>query len=276
MKISEMFSKLEGRPAFMPYVCCGDPSEEFTLKLVETLVANGADAIEFGIPFSDPIADGKTIQAASSRALAGGMTPKKALEAIARMRKSGIKVPITAMTYYNIIFANGGPEFLKSLKDAGADGLIVPDVPLEESGPLREQCAQAGLDHVMLVTPNCTDARLKEISEKSGGFLYAVSVLGITGARDSIAPEALEFVKRAKSISRLPLAVGFGISTPAHAAQFAKAGADAVIVGSGLANLYARHLSQSGKLDEEGALRDVAQFAKAMSGVRSLFNPSPP
>ncbi|VVB98399.1 Tryptophan synthase alpha chain [uncultured archaeon] len=267
MRISEMFSKPGARPAFMPYVCCGDPSVVFTVRLVETLVANGADAIEFGIPFSDPIADGKTIQGASSRALANEMTPQKAIDAISLLRKKGIRVPITAMTYYNIVFANGTGNFLKKLRDAGADGLIVPDVPLEESGPLREKCAEAGIDLICMITPNCTDERIKRISEKSQGFLYAVSVLGITGARGEVAPEAVEFVKRAKRIASIPIAVGFGISQPAHAAEFAKAGADAIIVGSGLVEVYAKHM-KDGKFDEEKALGEVAEFAKAMVSSR--------
>lgn len=266
MKISEMFSKLkteDRQPAFMPYVCCGDPSEDFTVRLVETLVANGADAIELGIPFSDPIADGKTIQAASSRALANGMTPKKAIETIARLRRKGIGVPIIAMTYYNIVFANGTENFLKALKDAGADGLIVPDVPLEESGELREKCSEAGIDLVYLITPNCSDDRIGKIAEKSRGFLYAVSVLGITGARDEVAPDAIEFVKRAKRIASLPVAVGFGVSKPMHAKAFAEAGADGIIIGSALVNVYSKYMGQ-GESGEMKALEEVAEFARGM------------
>ncbi len=256
-----------GKPAFMPYVCCGDPSPEFTIKLVEALVANGADAVEFGIPFSDPIADGKTIQDASSRALANGMTPKKAMEVIMQLRKKGISAPIIAMTYYNIIFANGVVNFLRQLKEAGADAIIVPDIPLEESKGLRKECVKIGIDLVYLISPNCTNERIEKIAEKSRGFIYAVSVLGITGAREKVAEEALELVKRAKKITALPLAVGFGISKPEHVKTFADAGVDGIIVGSEIVNIYARYI-KNGRIstqNEKKALEETGAFSKAMS-----------
>ena len=261
-RIARMF-KSAHRAAFMPYVCCGDPSASFTVKLVKTLVENGADAIELGIPFSDPIADGKTIQAASQRALAGGMTPKKALATIAAMRRDGIRVPIVAMTYYNIVYAAGVQKFAHALSAAGADGLIVPDVPIDESGELASACRKAGIDLVFLVTPNCTDARLRKIAAKAHGFLYAVAVLGITGERKDVSVDAVSLVKRSKKISRLPVAVGFGVSTPAHAEKYAKAGADGVIVGSHLVNVYAEFMK--GRAINEGkALAAVASYAAAM------------
>ena len=246
----------------MPYVCCGDPTEGFTLALVKALVENGADAIEFGIPFSDPIADGKAIQEASNRALAGGMTPKKAVAAIAKLRKAGVNVPIVAMTYYNIIYSAGTAQFLRSLSEAGADGLIVPDVPLEESEELRRECNAAGLDFVSLITPNCSDERLSRIAAGAGGFLYAVSVLGTTGARENVDSRALELVKRAKRFG-LPVCAGFGISKPEHAEEFALAGADGVIVGSEIANIYSKHIN--GKEIETGkSLGEIAEYASAM------------
>ena len=270
MKIEKMFSGLEGRAAFMPYVCCGDPSVEFSVRLVETLVSNGADAIEMGIPFSDPIADGKTIEAASSRALANGMTPRKAFEAIAQIRKNGIEAPIIAMTYYNIVFANGVENFLKSLKESGADGLIVPDAPLEESGLLQELCLKSGIDLIYLITPNCSDERIGKIAQKARGFLYAVSVLGITGARENVASGAIELVERAKKITKLPIAAGFGISKPEHARILEKAGADGIIVGSALVNIYFGHMDNNamGADGEKLALEEIAAFARQMKGAK--------
>ncbi len=252
--------------AFMPYVCCGDPSAEFTLKLVRTLIAGGADAIEFGIPFSDPIADGKTIQTASSRALKAGMTPSKAIGMIKQLRSEGISVPIIVMTYYNIVYANGVGRFLKNLKESGADGLIVPDVPLEESKELHKACEQNELDLIYLITPNCPDERLKKIAEKASGFLYVVAVLGTTGAREQVAKEAIELIHRARKITRLPLAAGFGISKPEHGGQFAKAGASGVIVASRLIDIYSKYLS-NGKTGEEKALREIAKFTVEMKKV---------
>lgn len=256
-----MFSKLKGS-AFMPYVCCGDPSEAFTLELVKALVKGGADAVEFGIPFSDPIADGKTIQAASQRALAAGMTPKKAVAAIAKLREDGVGVPLVAMTYYNIIYSAGIAQFLGSLAQAGADGVIVPDVPLEESEELRGECKAAGLDFVSLITPNCSDGRLAKIAKGAGGFLYAVSVIGTTGARESVDAKALGLVKRAKTFG-LPVCAGFGISKPMHASEFAKAGADGVIVGSEIVNVYSRYIDGEG-IDSAKALDEIGKCAEDM------------
>ena len=261
-----MFSKLKGA-AFMPYVCCGDPTAEFSLALVKALVSGGAAAIEFGIPFSDPIADGKTIQSASQRALAAGMTPKKAIAAIAKLREEGVGVPIVAMTYYNIIYSAGTAQFLQSLSEAGADGIIVPDVPLEESEELRGECEKAGLDFVPLITPNCTEERLGKIAAKAGGFLYAVSVIGTTGAKESVDGKALELVKRAKKFG-LPVCAGFGISKPKHADEFARAGADGVIVGSEIVNIYSKFIGGKG-IDAARALDEIGRYAVDMKGACS-------
>jgi len=257
MKLERFFAQMKGA-AFMPYVCCGDPSEKFTLRLVRTLVESGADAIEFGIPFSDPIADGKAIQAASQRALAAGMTPKRAIAAIAKLRKMGIRVPIITMTYYNIVYSGGTEAFIASIKKAGADGLIVPDVPLEESGELRAACRNAGIGLIYFITPNCSTKRLKKIASRASGFLYAVSVLGTTGARKTVSSDALELVRRARKACSLPVVAGFGISEPSHAAALREAGADGVIVGSRLVEIYGL------EKNERSALEKVGRFARKM------------
>jgi tryptophan synthase alpha chain len=278
MKLGEMF-KGKKSAAFMPFVCCGDPSEEFTRKLVSVLVENGADAIELGIPFSDPIADGKTIQNASSRALKAGMNPQKALEAVRKLRKGGIKAPIIVMTYYNIVFANGMEKFVAQMHDAGADALIVPDAPPEESADLRALCKDNGVDLIYLAAPNTEDGRLKQIADASSGFLYAVSVFGTTGARAQIPAYSAEFITRAKAVCKIPVAVGFGISTPEHAVQFAKAGADGVIVASALIDLYSRFI-RDGVLDEARALEAAGKFAKevsdALGRVQKGYKPAAP
>jgi len=246
---------------FMPYVCCGDPDVRFTIRLVRTLVENGAGAIELGIPFSDPIADGKTIQAASVRSLNGGMTPDKAFEALARIRKDGIGVPVYIMTYYNLVFANGIDNFLQKAKKAGANGLIVPDVPLEESDELHEGCRAAGIDLVYFITPNCPDERLKRIAARASGFLYAVSTFGTTGARKDVSDDAIKLIKRAKRITGLPVVIGFGVSDAAQAAEYAKAGADGVIVGSRIVDIYSGYPGE-----EDKALAEIASFSKDVSG----------
>jgi len=260
MRLKKVFN---GTAAFMPYVCCGDPNTDFTIKLIETLVSNGADAIEFGIPFSDPIADGKTIQAASNRALKNGMNPARAIEVIEKIRGRGIEVPIIVMTYYNIIYANGMDAFIKMIKEAGGDGLIVPDVPLEESEDLHKKCESNGLDLVYLVTPNCSDDRLQKIAIKSKVFLYAVAVLGITGARGEISEDAIDLIKRTKKLCSVPLAIGFGISKPEHAKKYSEAGADGIIVGSEIVNIYSKYLNGN-EIDEEKALLEIAEFTKKM------------
>lgn len=243
--------------AFMPYVCCGDPSEEFTLKLVLTLVTNGADAIELGIPFSDPIADGRVIQAASSRSLANGMTPKKAIAIVAKIREMGIRIPIIIMTYYNIVYANGIENFVKEIKKAGANGLIVPDITLDESKYLEDRCEEEGIQLIYFITPNTPIERMKKIIEKAGGFLYAVSVLGTTGTRERIAPEAIELIKRAKQITKTPIVAGFGISNEEHAVSFANAGADGIIIGSKLVEIYSKYTRPA---DTEKTLEDMTTF----------------
>ncbi|MEM2137630.1 MAG: tryptophan synthase subunit alpha [Candidatus Anstonellaceae archaeon] len=262
-QLRRMFAR-PNEAAFMPYVCCGDPNEKFTVKLVKALVENGADAIEFGIPFSDPIADGKAIQAASQRALASGMTPRRAIASIAKLRKEGIDVPIVAMTYYNIVFANGERGFLAALKKAGADGLIVPDLPLEEAAKLRAECERAGILLVGMVAPNCSDLRLRRIAAGARGFLYAVSVFGTTGARNKVDAEAIALVRRVKRATSLPVCAGFGIALPSHAKEFAKAGADGIIVGSQIANLYSKAMSAGGKNNEQRTIAAISSYARRM------------
>ncbi len=252
-------TELFGKKAFMPYICCGDPDTAFTIKLAKTLVENGADAIELGIPFSDPIADGKTIQGASSRALQNGMTPDKALEVLSEIKQNA-EVPVFVMTYYNIVYANGIGNFLKKAKNAGASGIIVPDVPLEESDELSKACRSAGLELVYFITPNCTDERLKRIAEKATGFLYVVSSYGTTGARDEVSQDAIRLVKRLQEITDKPLVIGFGVSNAEQAREYARAGAAGIIVGSQIINIYSRYLKEQGK-----ALEEIAKFSKEIS-----------
>ncbi len=264
--LAKTFARLRAqkKKAFMPYVCCGDFGEKFTEQLIETLCENGADIIELGIPFSDPVADGPTIQAASVRALDKGMNPKKALKLLGRLRKKGIAAPAVVMTYYNIVFHRGVEEFALDAAKAGASALLCPDVPLEESERLRKACKSAGLDCVFLAAPNTPKERLEKILSKATGFLYLVSVSGTTGARKGVSKNAIALVRRAKKASKLPVAVGFGVSTPMHAKEIARAGASGVIVGSKIIDLY-REDAAKGKPAK--ALKKVAEFAREMHEV---------
>jgi tryptophan synthase alpha chain len=247
----------------MPYICCGDPSAGFTLKLAETLSRGGADAIELGIPFSDPAADGRVLQAASSRALKAGMTPKKALCLLAKLRGRGLGIPVIIMAYYNTFCSHGTGRFISGAAKAGADGVVVPDLPLEESREFRKECARARICFVPLVSPDCRPARIARISRGAGGFLYAVSVAGTTGARRKVERQSLLLVKRAKTASGMPVAAGFGISTPAHARLYARCGADGVIVGSRIAEIYAAH-AMKGMGGEKRAMGEIARYCRSM------------
>ena len=263
MRLKKMFSKKGA--AFMPYVCFGDPNPGFTDSLVKTLAQHGADGIEFGIPFSDPIADGKTIQGASMRALSAGATPKKALDAIAKLRREGVEMPIVVMTYYNIAYSVGVKNFVLLAKKSGVDGLIVPDVPIEEGKELVKACKKNGIGLVQLVSPNTPEKRLSQIARRASGFVYAVSVIGTTGARKNVDEKALLLVALAKKTKK-PVAAGFGISTPKQAAAFARAGADGVIVGSSLVDVYSQHI-RNGKINSKKALAAVAKFTRKMKGA---------
>jgi len=248
--------------AFMPYVCCGDPDAEFTKDLIRALVRGGAGAIELGIPFSDPIADGKTIQEASQRALSGGLRPGKALALLKELRDEGMDAPVLLMTYYNLIFSRGLGRFVREAKAAGADGLIVPDLPIEECEELARSCVSEGLDLVQFITPATSDERIAKIAEKAGGFLYAVAVIGITGARDSVSEGAVDLIERGRRISGKRVVVGFGISTPEQARRYAEAGADGIIVGSHLVRIYSEALAKGGR---EAALEEAAALAGKMA-----------
>jgi tryptophan synthase alpha chain len=215
------------------YVCAGDPDLETTSRLIPLLAAAGADIIEIGVPFSDPIADGPTIQAASQRALSSGTNMRKVLELVAEVRSHDEHLPLLLMTYYNPVFRYGVEELAGQLREKGADGLIVPDLPVEEAAPLSSALAEHGLALIPLVAPTTPEARLRKILEKAQGFVYCVSLTGVTGARSRL-PEGLQdYLQMVRQTTDLPLLVGFGVSTPEQAAQIALL-ADGIVVGSAL------------------------------------------
>ncbi|HHH40829.1 MAG TPA: tryptophan synthase subunit alpha [Chloroflexi bacterium] len=222
-----------GRTALMPFLTMGYPHRESALELVPALVEAGADLIELGVPFSDPLADGATIQAASQQALANGMTPALCLEQVAALRERGVAVPLILMGYYNPFFQMGLEGFARRAAEAGVDGVIVPDLPPEESEPLQAALRGQGLDLIFLLAPTTDDARVRSVARRASGFLYLVSLTGVTGARDRLPPDLERFVARVRQVTDLPLAVGFGIGRPEQAARVARI-ADGVIVGSAL------------------------------------------
>lgn len=236
-RIADTFKRLraEKRTALIPYITAGDPSLAATEAIVPALVSGGADLIEIGIPYSDPLADGPTIQLAAQRALEAGTTIAKVHESVKQMRTQGVEVPLLYLVYYNCIFRQGEERFVADAAAAGIDGLIVPDLPLEASESLRQKAKDAGLDLIYLLAPTSTPERIKRTAEQASGFIYCVSLTGVTGVRTHISAALEPFLSRVREVTDIPLAVGFGISTPDQAAQVAGV-ADGVIVGSALIN----------------------------------------
>ena len=233
-RISNTFAKLKERneAALVAFITAGDPDIENTPALVARLANSGADIIELGIPYSDPQADGPTIQASSQRALDRGITPPMVLDIVRKAREL-TEVPIVLMTSYNIPLIYGLERFAKEAVDAGADGAILTDLPPEEAGPWKTVADSAGMATVFLVAPTSTPARIKLITENSEGFVYCVSRTGVTGARQELPTDLVDLLRSIKSATDKPLCVGFGISSPAHVAQVA-AIADGAVVGSAL------------------------------------------
>lgn len=219
-----------GSKALVPYVMLGDPDLASSLAVAAAMAAAGADAIELGLPFSDPLADGPVIQAAGQRALRGGFRIPQALEALAALRR-GVSCPLAVMTYVNPVLQRGSGRFVAEAARAGADGLIVPDLPLEESGPLGAACRAAGMDLVLMVAPTSTSARIAAVARAASGFIYCVSVAGVTGSRADTLARVPATIARVREHTALPLLVGFGIDGPEKAAV-AAAVADGVIVAS--------------------------------------------
>jgi tryptophan synthase alpha chain len=232
-RIDTMFrdSRGEGRIAFMPFMTVGFPDLASSERLVRAMVDAGADGIELGIPFSDPLADGPTIQRASFRALQGGTHPGDALDMVRRLRAAGVGVALILMGYLNTFLARGEDRFISDAAAAGADGLIIVDLPPEESDATRARCQAAGLHLIYLASPTSDEARLDEIISRASGFIYCVGVVGVTGARAQLSQELPEFIRRLREKTDLPLAVGFGISKREHV-QALRGLADGAIVGA--------------------------------------------
>ena len=235
-------AKAQGNGVLIGYVMAGDPKPELTAKIADALIKGGVDILELGLPFSDPIADGPTIQAASVRALAAKTTPLKVLEIAKEIRPSH-DVPIVVMTYYNPVFRMGLEKFFGLAEECLVDGVIVPDLPVEEAGDYKKAADKFGIDTIFLAAPSTSNERLAKIVECSSGFLYLVSHFGVTGAQAAVEDSTIEFVKRVLPFTsgKIPLAVGFGVSKPTHVKSLIGAGADGVIVGSAFINLIAAH-----------------------------------
>lgn len=250
--------------AFIPFFVIGDPDYETSLEIVRAALSAGADMLELGIGFSDPIADGPTIQAADIRALRAGMTVDRSFRFVQEIRRFS-EAPIGLLVYCNLIYRRGIDRFFAEARDAGVDGILAADVPIEEAGPFLEAGDRRQVDPIFMVTPATTDRRLDAIVKRARGFLYMVALLGVTGARTTVHPAALRLLRRIRSRTDAPVCAGFGISRPEHVRQLAVSGADGVIVGSAVVDVLARNLNNPRKM-----IREVASYVRRMKAQTLL------
>jgi tryptophan synthase alpha chain len=259
-RIAETFARLksEGRTALMPYLMVGFPERDSALELAPALEAAGADLFELGVPFSDPLADGATIQRAGERALANGVSLSFCLHTVAALRAGGLRAPVILMGYFNPFLRYGLERLAADAAAAGADGLIIPDLPPEEAAETQAVCRANGLDLVCFVAPTTPDERIAEIARVASGFLYCVSLTGVTGARRDLSADLPAFLARVRRHTDLPLVVGFGISSAEHVRQVGQH-ADGAIVGSAL-------VSTIDALPPEQRVSGAAAFVRGLRG----------
>lgn len=265
-RIKNTFSRLKKKneKALIPYIMAGDPDLATTKTLILEMEKAGCDIIELGAPFSDPLADGPTIQKAAIRSLKNQTSVKDVFGLVSDVRKES-KIPLILMTYYNLIFRYGEERFAVDAASAGLDGVILPDLPPEEAGTLIHAAKKAGLDAIFLIAPTSTEERIKLVSRVSQGFIYYVSLTGVTGARTGMSDTIKDSIRRIREFSDKPVAVGFGISSPAQAAQAALWGADGVIVGSALVKVIEENIGRPDIISR------AADFVKSLKlGVNSV------
>jgi tryptophan synthase alpha chain len=271
-RITRKFAQLkdEGRAGLVTFLTAGDPTPELSQDIIIGLADAGADLIEIGMPFSDPMADGPAIQASSLRALKAGMTLPKTLDIVRAFRKRDDDTPIVLMGYYNPIYIYGVDRFLKDAKDAGVDGLIVVDLPPEEEGELCLPAIEAGINFIYLTAPTTDDNRLPKVVRHASGFVYYVSITGITGTKSADAADVADSVARIRRHTDLPVGVGFGIKTPEQAAAIARV-ADAAVVGSALVGIIAENRDENGQPlphTKDKVLNLVQELAGGVRGAR--------
>jgi tryptophan synthase alpha chain len=265
-RISETFRSLEAKAsgAYIPYVCAGDPDIDFTYEMIRRLCKSGADIIELGLPFSDPIADGPTIQGAMLRSLSAGFRIANTYSLLASLRACGVKQPIVVMTYFNPVLKIGIESFCRRLARAGGDAVLVVDLPLEESSKLDNAAERNGLDVIRLIAPTTTDSRMRLLLSRTSGFIYVVSVAGVTGARGDLPESAVSLLRRVTARSKLPVVLGFGISHPNHVRKALSAGASGAVEGSALISIYSKLLDERNE-----ALDLIERHARKMKEATS-------
>jgi tryptophan synthase alpha chain len=252
----DVFAELRnrGRTALIPFFVIGDPDFDASLRVVKAALDADADILELGIPFSDPIADGPTIQKADVRAVRAGMNVPRALEFI-RQVKAHKDIPIGLLMYYNLILQYGVESFFQDFQDAGVNSFLVADLSVDDAEEVLGPARVAGLDTVFMATPNTAPERMKRIAAQTTGFIYAVSLLGVTGSRTNLSTAVNGLIRELKGMTEVPVCVGFGVSTPEHAQTIARAGADGVIIGSRLVGMIEAHLNEP-----DGAVAEIVRF----------------
>jgi tryptophan synthase alpha chain len=258
-------ARAERRAALIVFITCGDPDLDTTEALVPALAAAGADAVELGMPHSDPIGEGPTIQASSERALRRGVSLPRILERVARLRERHEQIPLLLMGYWNNALAYGEERLVEDCAAIGVDGIILADIPFDEGARFQASCDAKGVARVLLVTPTTTPERILAVAQRARGFVYCVSVTGVTGARSALPHDLRELVGRVRRLTTTPVAVGFGVSTPEQAAEVARM-ADGVIVGSALVERVAR--AGPGTAAVEAAAGFVAELRRAIEAAR--------
>ena len=258
--MSNIYKAFENGKAFIPFITCGDPDLETTAEIVRAAARSGADLIELGIPFSDPVAEGPVIQEASMRALASGTTTDRIFDLVDNLR-SDVTIPFVFMTYANVVFSYGAERFIKRCSEIGVDGLILPDVPYEEKEDFTPTCDRYGLDFISLVAPT-SENRLAMIAEEAKGFLYVVSSLGVTGVRNEIKTDIASIAEVVRTHAKVPFAIGFGVSRPDQAIQMARF-SNGVIVGSAIMKIVAEH----GKLSPSFVADYVREMKEAVQSL---------
>jgi tryptophan synthase alpha chain len=263
-RIADTFAALRasGRKGFIPYITAGDPNLDATAEIVLALERNGADIIEMGVPFSDPMADGPVIQRASERALRNGVTVRDCLNLVRRIRQQS-EIPIVLFSYFNPLLSLGEKAMGRELRDAGLDGVLVTDLVPEEADEFIRQMREVDVDTIFLVAPTSTGERIKRVAAASSGFVYAVSRAGVTGVRQSLSEAAGALVERVRPITDLPIAVGFGVSTPEHVAEVWRH-ADAAVVGSRIVAEIAEHATGDSLIERVGWLTRELRSAAAL------------
>ncbi len=266
----QVFAELKSqkRPALIPFFVIGDPDYATSLSIIKAAMAAGPDILELGIPFSDPIADGPTIQKADVRAIRSGMNTHKALEFIRELRASRSNhsdVPIGLLMYYNLVHQYGVENFFKDFHDAGVNSVLVADLSIDDAEEILGPAQAAGLDTVFMVTPNTEPDRMKRIASKTTGFIYTVSLLGVTGSRAALSDTVDKLIAKLKGVTKVPICVGFGVSTAEHAKTIADAGADGVIIGSKLVAMIEEALD-----DPKKAAKEIAAFPREVKAAFSM------